>query len=109
MSSAQKHDVGKVMWHLFPPNSMEHVAKVFTFGAQKYGEYNYAAGGGLVHSRLYSAAQRHLQQHWAGCTIDEESGLPHLAHAVANLLMIMGSGVDDRPDWDALRHSEERR
>jgi hypothetical protein len=52
-------------------------------------------------SRYYGAALRHLNKWNSGVDVDDESGLPHLAHAgccIAFLLasQISGHGTDDR-------------
>jgi hypothetical protein len=39
--------------------------------------------------RYFDAAQRHLWAWWEGEARDPESGLPHLAHAVACLLFVL--------------------
>ncbi len=98
MGKATKHDLGKkVRPELLPPKATEEVMKVFTFGAEKYGDFNWRKG--LEFSRLWGAAQRHLMGFWQGQDLDKESGLPHVAHAIANLMMLleMGSEWDNRP------------
>ena len=97
--SATKHDQNKVEYHHIPPNALEQMAQVFTFGARKYAAYNYRYG--FAHSRLFNAAMRHLWAYWRGETYDPESGLNHLAHAACCVLMLLQSkmentGTDDR-------------
>ena len=99
MKEGVKHDGGKLRYDLLPVDSLADVARVFTFGYLKYGPRNWELG--MDWSRVYNACQRHLQQFWAGEGTDVESGLPHLAHAAVNCLMLLafhqrGSGVDDR-------------
>lgn len=77
------------------------VGKVLAFGAQKYGAWNWAESGFPYH-RLVDAAMRHLAAFVVGDDIDEESDLPHLAHALCCILFLRvqihkGFGVDDRP------------
>lgn len=70
-------------------------------GACKYGGHNYRAVG--VRASIYfDALLRHSAQWWEGEENDPESGLPHLAHAMACLLILrdaarMGKLNDDRP------------
>ena len=50
---------------------------------------------------MADAAQRHINKYLLNEDIDDESGLYHLAHAVACLLMLLdndliGSSIDDR-------------
>jgi len=61
-----KFDSEKVRLDLLPALPLIAVARVFQFGAKKYGEYNYAEGDGLKASRLYAAALRHLFAWWTG-------------------------------------------
>lgn len=87
-SEATKHDTGKPRLELPPPLPQIEVAQVFGHGAAKYGEGNYLLDGGLDPMRLYGAVQRHLLAWRSGEIHDPESGLPHLAHAVAGIYMI---------------------
>jgi len=84
---AQKFDIGKPRWDLLPMTEVEDIVEVFTFGAKKYGDRNWEKG--IETDRLFAACMRHLAIVRAGERIDDESGLPHLAHAAANLLMWM--------------------
>lgn len=82
-----KYDYGKVRPALVIDSMREAilaVSKVGTFGAEKYDDDNWK----LVkdgEKRYRDAAYRHLLAD--GC--DEESGLPHLAHAAWNLLALL--------------------
>lgn len=82
-----KYDYGKVRPTLVIDSMREAilaVSKVGTFGAEKYDDDNWK----LVkdgEKRYRDAAYRHLLAE--GC--DEESGLPHLAHAAWNLLALL--------------------
>jgi len=98
MGKATKYDSNKkVRPELLPFKATEKVLEVFTFGAEKYGDFNWRKG--LEFSRLFGAAMRHQMAFWQGQDLDKESGLPHIAHAIANLMMLMetGSEWDDRP------------
>lgn len=98
MGKATKYDMNKkIRPELLPSKATEEVMKVFTFGAEKYGDFNWRKG--LEFSRLWGAAQRHQMSFWQGEDIDKESGLPHVAHAIANLMMLleMGHEWDNRP------------
>lgn len=99
MSSAKKSDENKPDLSLLPRNAKEEVAKVFMFGAEKYGRYNYLKG--MDWTRLIAAADRHMTKWNDGETLDEESGLNHLAHAICGLMMLLeykarDLGTDDR-------------
>ena len=87
-----KFDSDKSRVDLIPPAILLDIGKVFTHGAKKYGEKNWHKG--IHYSRLYAAALRHIFKFALGKTIDEESGLPTLAHAIANLMMLMNMPED---------------
>lgn len=94
-----KHDDGKPRMDLLPFDSLEEVAKVLSYGAQKYGAHNWRKG--FDYSRLVGATLRHLSAWQSGQDTDKETGLSHLAHAAASLLFIIaqekeGTGKDDR-------------
>lgn len=97
--SAMHSDSGKPAVMFLPPGPLLQVADVFGYGERKYDAYNWRKG--MEWSRLYSSALRHLWAWFRGEDKDPESGHPHLAHAVCNLLMIMdysefNLGKDDR-------------
>ena len=82
------------------PGSLLRVAEVAGFGGAKYDRYNFLKG--YRWSLSFDALQRHLLAYWGGQDNDEESGLPHLAHAAWHCLaltafMDRGLGTDDRP------------
>ena len=86
-TNGRKDDQGKLRYDLIPAWPLEQLAAVMTYGAKTYGDHNWRKG--LKYSQLYAAAQRHLNAFWQGDDIDEDSGLPHLAHAAANMLMLL--------------------
>ncbi len=95
-----KHDDDKPQFDLIPPEVELEVAKAFTHGAKKYPPGNYRLG--TRWGRYLAAARRHLSAWHLGETNDGESGLNHLAHAIASLSMLLtlqltGAGEDDRP------------
>lgn len=67
-------------------NALLEVAKVGTFGAEKYAPNNWK----LVEPERYEDALfRHLLQWQSGELVDPETGLLHLAHAAWNALAIL--------------------
>jgi len=88
-----KHDKEKLRMDLIPYEAMEGLAEVLGFGATKYGDHNWR--GGVAHSRLYAACQRHLSSYWNGETLDPESGLNHLKHAMANIAFMLALPEED--------------
>ena len=98
-AGATKDDGGKIRFDLIPPEIEEELARVVTYGANKYGARNCEKGFG--YGRLYAAARRHLNAFWSGEDRDKESGLPHLSHALWNIGMLIVQqqrriGEDDR-------------
>lgn len=96
-----KHDSNKPRYELIPFEALHEIAKVFTFGANKYGDFNYRKG--LTYNRLLGASLRHISKYIQGIDLDNESNLNHLAHAISNLMMIItfekenkGEILDDR-------------
>jgi len=80
-----KYDDEKPRMHLLPPKATIEVAKVLTFGAQKYDEDNWRKLENLQ-NRYTSGALRHIFAHMDGEKLDPESGISHLAHALCCLL-----------------------
>jgi hypothetical protein len=80
-----KYDDEKPRMHLLPPKATVEVAKVLTFGAQKYDEDNWRKIENLQ-NRYTSGALRHIFAHMDGEKLDPESGISHLAHALCCLL-----------------------
>lgn len=84
---------------ILSPWALEEIAKALDFGKQKYGEWNYR--GGFKWCRLTGSLLRHVYAWLKREDKDPETGLSHLAHAGANILMlldheILGLGEDNR-------------
>lgn len=100
--SGTKHDKDKLRLELVPVEATEAIARAMTYGAKKYGDWNWAEG--IAHARLFGAALRHMWAYFRGEDIDKESGNHHLDHALASLAMLRASvannlGKDDRPKY----------
>ena len=85
---------------MLPPCALDEVGRVFTYGADKYSTRNWELG--MEWGRLYAASLRHLNAFWWGENSDPDSGLLHLAHAVACIMMLLNyqinsRGTDTRP------------
>lgn len=96
----KKNDKGKPDYTLIPQAALNEVAKVFTYGASKYGVFNYSKG--TTYRRYVAAAHRHINAWLRGENIDE-SGTNHLSNAIASLMMALDAqmtfqGQDDRND-----------
>ena len=85
LTTGVKYDEEKPRMHLLPPKATLEVAKVLTFGAQKYDEENWRKLENLQ-NRYTSGALRHIFAHMDGEKLDPESGISHLAHALCCLL-----------------------
>lgn len=86
---------------LIPLRVLTGIARVFQYGARKYarGNWHRANLNDDAIERYYSAALRHIAatQHPNGildrvsaAALDEESGLPHIDHAICGLMMLRG-------------------
>lgn len=66
--------------------AMDDVARVLDYGRNKYAAWNWAKG--MAWSIPLACASRHLLSVANGEWLDQESGLPHYAHALCNILML---------------------
>lgn len=78
-----KFDNGKPDLSLVSSELMEGLARVREFGAKKYRRDNWKLG--FKYTRSIAAALRHIMAFKDGEDLDPESGLPHVAHAIASL------------------------
>jgi hypothetical protein len=89
-----KHDEGKLRWDLVPWEAIEEVVRVYTHGADKYGDNNWM-GLEDAENRYFAALMRHLVAWRNGEHIDPDSGLKHLAQVAWNALALLW--FTDRP------------
>lgn len=89
-----KHDEGKLRWDLVPWDAFEEVVRVYTHGADKYGDNNWM-GLEDAENRYFAALMRHLVAWRNGENIDPDSGLKHLAQVAWNALALLW--FTDRP------------
>jgi hypothetical protein len=97
MISGRKDDAEKSRTDLLDPDALEGLAKVLTFGANKYDAHNWR--GGIAFSRLIAAALRHLFAIMRGEDNDSESGLPHVDH-LGCCWMFLSYHMKNRSDKD---------
>ena len=83
-----KKDSGKTRWDLVPWEEVEPLAEILTFGAEKYGDNTWQTIPDGP-KRYKAALFRHLVAWCKGEKLDPESGLPHLAHAMCNIVFLM--------------------
>lgn len=86
--TGSKGDHGKVRFSLLPISAIVTVIEVMEFGAKKYAPDNWKYVENS-RERYFNAAMRHIISWWEGEKLDEETNLPHLAHAVCCLLFLM--------------------
>jgi uncharacterized HAD superfamily protein len=85
---------------LLPPNAINELAKVLTFGAKKYAPNNWMKG--MKWSRIIGPLKRHLNAIERGEDYDPETGLLHSAHVMCNAAFLteyykIYPQGDDRP------------
>lgn len=95
----------KLPMHLWPMTATIMGSMGFLDGALKYGRGNYRATP-VRASIYYDATMRHMSKWFSGQDIDTDSGLPHFAHALACLAILVdsqanGTLIDDR-DFNSL-------
>lgn len=91
-----KHDGGKPRLDLVPPEVIEAVGTVMTFGAEKYGENSYR---NVEPKRYRAALMRHICK-WLKDPYgkDDDSGLPHLWHVACNVAFLLELDKKDKPE-----------
>jgi hypothetical protein len=78
----------KIPLHLFPETATIYGALALLDGMLKYGRANWREAG-VRASIYYDACRRHLNAWFEGEDIDPDSGLPHLAHAIACVAILI--------------------
>ena len=90
-----KYDSAKPKMNLLPPKAILEVAKVLTFGAEKYDAENWRKLDDLQ-NRYTAGALRHIFAHMDGEELDPETNLSHLAHALCCLLFKLEIELEER-------------
>ncbi len=86
---------GKIPMHLWPATATAMGAIGLLDGRSKYGQNNWREAG--VRASVYvSACQRHLAAWFEGEDSDPDSQLPHLAHALACLAILVDAQAADK-------------
>jgi hypothetical protein len=98
---ATKFDKGKPSFTSIPQKALLEVAKGFTVGLNKYGQFNYSKP--MPVTRYLDALHRHLNQYLTNVDKDDidESNVHHLALVACNAMMALdgiltGTVIDDR-------------
>ncbi len=100
---AGRYDEGKVRHDLIPGWAMEELAKVYTYGCNKYDDNNWWKG--MKWSKIMGPLQRHYNKWKRGSQIDEESNCYHLAMVAWNAIALLcyeknRIGTDNRCPYD---------
>lgn len=83
-----RYNKGKPRMELIEPGFMEEVAKILTFGAEKYETDNWKKFDKIKRFQTYGSLMRHLEAHRKGEKIDPESGCSHLCHIATNVMFL---------------------
>jgi len=94
-----KHDNTKPDLSLLPMSGLEAIVRALEYGQSKYGRNNFRKG--FESHRLIGACLRHVHAWNEGEDNDPESGVSHLGHAAATLVMLLtnlaeGKATDTR-------------
>lgn len=84
--SGTRFNDDKPEYHLIPLFALAGTAQVLMYGKKKYTAWDWAKG--MPWSVCFDCALRHLTAWQRGEENDPESGLPHLDHALCNLIML---------------------
>ena len=76
----------KRRFDLLPWREVGVVVDALTHGAASHGDYGWR---GVSRDDHFAAALRHLTAWRCGTALDEDSGLPHLAHAACRVLFLL--------------------
>jgi hypothetical protein len=82
-----RYNSGKAEIHQIPTSTFIGISKVLMYGAKKYEKNNFRKG--MVWTIPYDCLMRHMFSWLDGQEVDEESGLSHLYHAAANIMMLI--------------------
>lgn len=101
MNKSVKNDFKdkKLRWDLLPLQEIEDVVKVYTAGADKYGDNNWQnlENG---YQRYKAALFRHLLEYEKGTEVDPETNCLHLAQVAWNAIAMLyfSKHITDRRD-----------
>lgn len=93
----RKFDSDKVRMELLPFEALYEIAKVLTFGAEKYDDDNWRQVQGWK-KRYSGALLRHYTDYSIGKNIDGESGLHHLAHLCCCGLFLLAKELEEEEE-----------
>jgi hypothetical protein len=82
-----RYNEGKPRWSLVHFKSLEPLVKVLEYGAKKYEAENWKKPPEEGCKQHLESLSRHLFSLMDGEVNDDESGLPHIGHIMANCMM----------------------
>jgi hypothetical protein len=102
-SATAKTDTGKDRLDLLPYAGLASAAKAFEYGLGEYGHNNYQ--NAKSYRPFLAAAYRHLAKKLDGEDLDKDSGLGHISHSLACLLMAEQLKAQGKPmnDIDTMK------
>jgi hypothetical protein len=100
----KKYDQGKPRFDLIDPFFTLQMARVFEYGARKYGENSWQKVSN-PRARYCAALHRHINEWQRKQIIDDESGEYHLAHAACNLMFLMWEDIHGSIELSAVDES----
>lgn len=99
--TGKKYDKGKPMvgtiLRIFP-RALSVVGAIIEYGTHKYPDANNWSKNKNIPERYMDSAIRHLLKHFMGDKFDEESGLPHLGHALWNIIAVLEYELRQNPE-----------
>jgi len=101
LKEGTKFDGDKTRFDLFPPEALDGIGKILTYGAKKYEDRNWEKG--IKWGRVFAAMMRHAWAWWRGEDKDPESGYSHLWHVGCCVMFLIAYEArnmvefDDRP------------
>lgn len=114
-AAGRKDDANKDRMDLIPPEAVFALARVLTYGANKYDARNWEKG--MSWGRVFGAAMRHLWAWWGGRTptttnfllgeLDAETRFSHLWHAACCIAFLIAYEERGLTQWDD-RHGAAR-
>lgn len=94
ITNEAKDTKGKTRLELVLPSTIEWLGRIRTYGVQKYKDPDNWKK--VPKDQYVGAAMRHFEKYRKGEYLDDESGMPHLAHAMCNLMFLLDMEDDER-------------
>lgn len=98
----KKDEREKVRWELLPLETIEEAVKALMVGAKKHGDFDWQKQDKEF---FYAALMRHIKEYQSGVTMDKESGLNPLAHAMCNIIFLLWLEMNqEKKHENSIRH-----